>query len=170
MPIGNGRLGATVWNERGMSYQLNHGSFFASAIENEMLVSSGHIDLVLPEEWMKGFVEERLSLADATVITKFRASKANYVIRSWVAEGLDVLVIDIEGTEAIPGLTLEISSWPRAPDAVDIPANRPDAELAISEKDVSLTTVGLSKRRAVSMVAGLLDGEVETAKVDDRHA
>src|ERR1041384_3644390 len=60
LPIGNGRLGATVWNERGMSYQLNHGSFFASANENEMLVSSGHIDLVLPEEWMKGFVEERL--------------------------------------------------------------------------------------------------------------
>ena len=25
LPIGNGRLGATVWNERGLSYQLNHG-------------------------------------------------------------------------------------------------------------------------------------------------
>jgi len=76
LPLGNGQLGATVWNEKGMSYQLNHGSFFASADQNQFLISSGHIDLPLPDHWMKGFVEQRLALHEGVVITEFKTAGA----------------------------------------------------------------------------------------------
>jgi len=170
LPVGNGVLGATVWNEKGMSYQLNHGSFFASEDETEALFSSGRVDLQLPKEWMRGFVEERLSLHDGTVVTKFKTGQSRHQIRSWMAEGLDVLVIQIDSDEPLPDFPLRLSIWPRPPNTPEISPwlRGPPSTAAVSADDVSITTVGWSKHDAVSMTAASLEGQVKTVQNDER--
>ena len=55
LPLGNGLLGVMVSNQRdGMTYKFNHSSFFASADENQMLWSSGELDVNVPDAWMAG--------------------------------------------------------------------------------------------------------------------
>jgi alpha-L-fucosidase 2 len=170
LPIGNGTLGATVWNENGMNYQLNNGEFFETPDESSGLFSSGHATLELPPEWMKGFVEERLSLSDAKVITKFQTGNVHHQIRSWMAEGLDTLVIQIDSDEPIPDLTLSLSIWQRQPNSLDIAPwfRGPPVTVAASANDVSVTTLGLSNHNAVSMVAAPLEGQVKTIQNDER--
>ena len=55
LPLGNGLPGVMVSNPRdGMTYKFHHSSFFASADENQMLWSSGELDVNVPDAWMAG--------------------------------------------------------------------------------------------------------------------
>ena len=119
---------------------------------------------------MKGFVEDRLSLHDAKVVTKFQTGNVRHQVRSWMAEGLDLMVIEIESDEPIPDLTMRLSIWVRPPDSPDIAPwfRGPPVTASISDNDVSITTVGFSKHNAVSLVAVPLEGQVKTVQNDER--
>ena len=74
LPLGNGQLGVMLGNRPGMNYLFYPGSFFASADQNQMLIASGELSIHLPEQWMKGFVEERLVLHDGAMVTQFKTA------------------------------------------------------------------------------------------------
>ncbi len=113
LPLGNGQLGVMVRNAGGMTYLFNHGSFFASADQNQLLISSGELTVRLPEAWMKGFVEQRLVLHDSEITARFQTGKDTHTVTSWLTEGLDVLVIEIESAAPLPDLTADLWVWPR---------------------------------------------------------
>lgn len=151
LPLGNGRLGVMLGNRIGMDYSFFPGDFFASADETQMLISSGSFSLQLPEDWIKGFIEERVVLYDGAIVTSFKTDKGNHKISSWLMEDLDLLVIEIESESTLPDLN-----------AVMFASKRPDgiAPVISTENDApSLTTVGLSKRRAVSLIMQPLEPE-----------
>lgn len=75
LPLGNGKLGVMVGNRPGMNYLFYPGSFFASADQNQLLIASGEMSLRLPEQWTKGFGEERLVLHDGTIVTQFTSGR-----------------------------------------------------------------------------------------------
>ena len=143
LPLGNGLPGVMVSNPRdGMTYKFHHSSFFASADENQMLWSSGELDVNVPDAWMAGFVEQRLILHDGVIATEFKTGDGTHRIESWIAEGMNVLVIQIRSDSPLPDLELKLRVWERA-----IPAR-----LAAGTNELSLTTVGLSGRRASPVV------------------
>ena len=153
LPLGNGQLGVMMRNTHGLDYLFNHGNFFASADENQLLVSSGEVAVNLPEAWMQGFIEQRLLLHEGRIETTFAAG----TVRSWLAEGLDLLVVEIEAKEPLPELTVTVSVWPRK----ELPAI-----VTAQDGEIALTTVGLSKHRAAALLvaatgAGEVTGERE---------
>ena len=155
LPLGNGQLGVLVRNEHGLDYLFNHGAFFASADESEWLISSGEVAVNLPEAWTKGFVEQRLILHEGKIETTFAAG----TVRSWLAEGLDLLVVEIEAKEPLPELTVDVSVWPRAGGMEALPT-----VAAAQAGEIALTTVGMSRHRATSLLvaapgAGATTGE-----------
>lgn len=161
LPLGNGQLGVMVRNQGGMTYLFNHGSFFASADQNQLLISSGELTLRLPEAWMQGFVEERLVLHDGKLVTRFRSGDEAHVVTSWIAEGLDVLVVEIQSSATLPDLSTELWVWPRVGYAGD-PLG-PETKRVAADGHAALTTVGLSKMRATALV-------VESPVADQGHA
>ena len=115
MPLGNGRLGVMVSNRKGMTYKFNPGSFFASYDQNLMLYSSGDIQIELPAAWQAGFVEQRLDLYDGLISTEFKRGKDRLKISSWIAEGLDLLVVRISSNRPLPEININLSLWERKP-------------------------------------------------------
>lgn len=165
LPLGNGRLGATVWNDGGMSYQLNHGSFHVDE-KCQWLLSSGRVDVRFPKEWMSGWVEQRLSLADAAVFTHMKTGKANHRVSSWFAEGLDLLIVKVESDTPLPELSVDISIW----EWREGHPQRPPSEIFTDESRAGLTTVGYTRRIATTLLVETDAKRVSVAKVDDRRA
>jgi hypothetical protein len=56
------------------------------------VLSSGELSLELPEAWRQGFVDQRLVLHDAMIVTRFQTGTDTHTITSWMAEGLDLMV------------------------------------------------------------------------------
>lgn len=164
LSIGNGRLGATVWNENGMSYQLMRGDFYINEPKTVSL-ASGRVDLRLPADWMPGFTEERLSLYDAAVYTHFKTGSTSHQVKSWMVEGLDALAIEISSDAVLPELTVELSIWGPAE---GMPA-RPASEFAVGTNDIGLTTIGHTRKIASPVMAEAGEAQVVAAKVDDRR-
>lgn len=166
MPLGNGRLGAMVRNQGGMTYILTPGSCFASADQNQLLISSGELTLRLPEAWIDGFVEQRLVLHDATVVTRFKTGSDTHTVTSWLAEGLDVLVVEIESTATLPDMIAELWIWPRTD--YGKPTGLETKRVA-ADGAVALSTVGLSKARATALMVEPLEKiKTETELQGDR--
>lgn len=165
MPLGNGNLGVMLSNERGMSYKFNPGSFFASADQNQHLYSSGMVDLQLPEAWKKGFVEQRLTLFDGTIVTEFKTGQARHRITSWIVDGLDLLIVKIDSDEALP--TFKMDLWLH--DRSKIPCGYgppPPVKAAMSGNEMSLVSIGLSRRRATCLLVSPWDGKATVTQVD----
>ncbi len=159
LPLGNGRLGVMLGNRTGMDYSFCPGDFFASADQEQMLISSGNLSLQLPEDWIKGFKEERLVLYDGAIVTLFKTDRGNHKISSWVMEGMDVLVIEIESDSILPDLNAVMG-------AVKRPAGL-EPVISTEKGEASLTTVGLSKRRAVSLLMRPMDPKNAVKTVSD---
>jgi hypothetical protein len=104
LPLGNGQLGVMVRNQGGLTWLFNHGSFFANAAQDNDLLSSGEVTLVLPEDWQRGLVEQRLVLHDAALVTRYQTGRDTHTVTSWMAEGLDLLVVQVESTVPLPEL------------------------------------------------------------------
>lgn len=91
MHLGNGNLGVCLWNEVGMTWQLNNGSYRRA---NEP-VSSGKVTFSSPAlraEKPEKFVE-RTSLWNGTVTTAIESPAGKAQLVSFVAEGEDLLVV-----------------------------------------------------------------------------
>ena len=108
MHIGNGNLGVCLWNERGLTWQLNNGSYRHG---NEP-VSSGRVTLSRPALTQQpARFEQRQRLWDGLVTTALDGPSGAASATSFVAEGEDCLVSRLKlpaGQEA----TLELHLWP----------------------------------------------------------
>lgn len=114
MRMGNGNLCATVWNESGMSFQLNNGNWRHG---NEP-VSSGKLTLITPalSQPQPAKFTQRLRLWEGTIATSLEGAAGKAEGTSFVAEGEDCLVFHSTETSAGPR-TLELHLWPSRKDA-----------------------------------------------------
>ena len=117
-----------------------------------MLIASGELSIHLPEQWMKAFVEERLALDDGTIVTQFKTGQDVHKITSWIAEGADLLVVEIESSSPLPDFEAALTT-PARPDGLE-------PQLMAADGEAALTTVGLSKQRATSLLLQTLPGTV----------
>lgn len=163
LPLGNGQLGVMLRNENGLTYLFNHGNFFSSSDEAGNLISSGEFSIQLPDLWLKGFQEERLALYDAKIITKYKTGMDSLIVTSWMAEGLDILIVEIESNQPLPDLRLRLSGQDRfQPNYQAIGVNdeikKIKGPLASKGKnEIYLTTIGAGAKRATSIVALAID-------------
>lgn len=99
MPIGNGRLGAVVWNEDLLSLQLSHTDYYGiefPALCRIRLMS----EPLLWGEVGKAKVEfeQRLSLADGEIRMRSKSKDGSVTAEIFVAEGIDLLLIRLNDT------------------------------------------------------------------------
>lgn len=93
MPIGNGKLGAVVWNEELLSLQLGHANYYGIEFPSLCRI---HI-VCKPSPWeapLKGF-EQRLSLYDGEVKMRAELNDGAISAEAFVAEGIDVVMLQI---------------------------------------------------------------------------
>ena len=162
LPLGNGQLGVMMRNQRGITWLFNHGSFFANAEQDNDLLSSGEVILGLPEDWQRGLVEQRLVLHDATVVTRYRTGSDTHTVTSWMAEGLDLLVVQVESTASLPDLPVSLGIWDRGAS--------PISKAAVREADILLSTLGDGARRATALAVRSLEGKANSTVVRDLRA
>ena len=114
MRMGNGNLCATVWNEGGMSFQLNNGNWRHG---NEPL-SSGKITLSTPalSQEAPATFSQRLRLLDGTITTAVEGAAGRAEATSFMAEGEDCFVFRCTETSTGPR-TVELHLWPSRKDA-----------------------------------------------------
>jgi alpha-L-fucosidase 2 len=107
MPLGNGRLGLAVWGEQGFTAQLNRGDTFPLRLSPGQVVVPGLKKLTAASDY-KG----RLDLYNG----EFRQHGAGMVATTYVAEALDIMVIDVTGADPLVAQSAELSLWsPRRP-------------------------------------------------------
>ncbi len=172
LPLGNGRLGVMVRNAPGLNYIFNHSSFFANSTQDNDLISSGEFTLQLPEAWCMGFADQRLVLHDAIIVTRYKTGTDIHTVKSWLAEGLDLLVVEIESTAALPDLTASLSIWNRkSKDYERIGVSGEIAEIAglkasCANDGIHLATVGVGGHRATAMAACVMGRETKPSAED----
>ena len=172
LPLGNGRLGVMVRNAPGLNYIFNHGSFFANSTQDNDLISSGEFTLQLPEAWRKGFVEQRLVLHDAMIVTRYKTGTDIHTVKAWLAEALDLMVVEIESTAALPDLTASLSIWNRKSKYYErIGVSGELAEIvgpkaSCANDGIYLATVGVGGHRATAMAACVMNHKTEPSAKD----
>jgi len=142
LPLGNGQLGVMLHNAPALNYLFNHGSFFANAEQDNELISSGEFAVELPEAWRKGFLDQRLALHDAVIITRYQTGTDTHTVKSWMPEGLDLMVVEIESTAVLPDFTATLSIWERNIGSTTV----------AGQKDIALATVGAGGHRTALAV------------------
>lgn len=107
MHLGNGNLGVCLWNEAGVTWQLNNGNYRRA---NEP-VSSGKVTLATPAlraAKPDKFVQ-RTCLWDGVITTRTESAASKAELLSFVAEGEDLLVAHCRETGSGPReLTLHL--------------------------------------------------------------
>ncbi|MBU0609742.1 MAG: discoidin domain-containing protein, partial [Armatimonadetes bacterium] len=108
MHLGNGNLGVTVWNQGGLTWQLNNGSYRHG---NEP-VSSGKLTLSCPALTQQPTrFEQRQRLWDGLVMTSLDGPHGAAEATSLVAESADCLVSRLK-LPAGQQTTLTLHLWP----------------------------------------------------------
>jgi len=107
LPIGNGRLCAVVWNEGGLSLQLNH----ANCVGQE--VSSGRVRVRAEPPLDDGIAQftQRLSLADGAVRTRCRGTAGEWSATATVLDRMDVVAVHLEGKLRAAQLLVDVEQW-----------------------------------------------------------
>jgi hypothetical protein len=107
LPVGNGKLCAVVWNEGGLSLQLNHANDIWYQRASGLVRLSATPSLI---EKASNF-SERLSLYDGTVRTSCTGAAGSWQATVTALDGADVVAVHVQGK--LPGatLTLELSQW-----------------------------------------------------------
>jgi alpha-L-fucosidase 2 len=107
MPLGNGRLGAAVWSETGMTVQLNRADTLSQRLSPGQIVIPGLRHLVEAPDY-KG----RVDLYNGEFVEQGGGMKA--VV--YVAPERDVLVVDVTGADTNSTQTAKLYLWqPRHP-------------------------------------------------------
>jgi len=113
LPLGNGQLGAMVWNEDLLNVQLNHGSLWRGF----QAVSSGRVHLKTAPDLNDDLVQfdERLALYDGTMRMAAQCKSGPVDARCFVAEGSDVMVIHVrDGRSGTRTYRLDLEFWREA--------------------------------------------------------
>jgi hypothetical protein len=103
MPLGNGRLGAAVWDDSGFTAQLNRNDTFPNLKSAGQLVVPG-LDRLAAAPDYRG----RLDLYDA----ELRQSGGGMTARTYVRADADQLVLEVTGAPANTTQTAELKLWP----------------------------------------------------------
>jgi len=154
MPLGNGRLGAAVWAENGLTVQLNRGDTWP------VRQSPGQV--LLPE--LKKLTEAanyqgRLNLYNG----EFVESGGGMQAAVYVDEAQDALVIDVQGADPETVQTARLMLWaPRKPQAIAHQAVGALAETWLDNKEAGATNETFGSLAAVTA-----DARQVSARVDD---
>jgi hypothetical protein len=103
MPLGNGRLGAAVWDADGFTAQLNRNDTFPDLESAGQLVVPG-----LSRLTAAGDYNGRLDYYDA----ELRQSGGGMSARTYVRADADQLVLEVTGAPANTPQTAELKLWP----------------------------------------------------------
>lgn len=111
LPLGNGNLGVTLWNEGGVYLKFNNGSFWRA--KEMMQCSSGEAQLTdTPSLLTATDFKQRLSLYDGVVYTRAVTPEGTVVITSFATEGDDMLVVHVvDGRKGPVSRKLTLSHW-----------------------------------------------------------
>ncbi|WP_043181387.1 glycosyl hydrolase family 95 catalytic domain-containing protein [Streptomyces sp. NRRL F-5123] len=109
MPLGNGSLGVGVWDENGLTVQLNRADTLPDRLSPGQLVVPGLAKLTSAPDY-KG----RLDLYDGT----FTQSGGGMTATTYVRSDTDQLVVDVTGADPAAVQTARLHLWqPRTPTA-----------------------------------------------------
>lgn len=121
LPLGNGRLGAMVWNEDLLNVQLNHGALW----RHFQLVSSGRLHLKTVPELKTDLIrfEERLKLYDGSLVMTGETKNGKVNATCFIAEGSDVMVIRVrDERKGTRSYRLDLEFW-RKPSVIQTREN-----------------------------------------------
>ena len=113
LPLGNGNLAVTLWNQGGMYFKFNNGSFWRAG-GDPMQSSSGEAQLTGDPDLFSAATDfkQRLSLYDAAIYTHATTPQGEVLITSFVAEGQDLLVVHVVDRRTGPiKRRLTLSHW-----------------------------------------------------------
>ncbi|QTD94611.1 glycosyl hydrolase family 95 catalytic domain-containing protein [Burkholderia anthina] len=109
MPLGNGRLGAAVWSENGLTVQLNRSDTLPKRLSPGQLVVPGLSTITNAADY-RGV----LDLYNG----EFRESGGGMTATAYVQPDTDALVIDVTGADPARPQTATLRLWsPRTPTA-----------------------------------------------------
>ena len=161
MHLGNGNLGACLWNQGGLTWQLNNGSYRFGG----EAVSSGRITLSSPA--LSGLAadppsvrfQQRLSLWDGVVNTHTEGPAGSVDGVSFVMEGADCLVYHGMGTGPH---TVRLHLWP----------TRKAAHFVLNPDSIALTEHASHAEpflaTSMALVVKVSGARVSTARQDDQ--
>jgi len=109
MPLGNGRLGLSVWAQDGYTAQLNRGDTFPSRLSPGQVVIPGLKKLTQASDY-----SARLSIYNG----EFQEHGGGMTATTYVTEALDVVIIDVTGANPTIPQIADLRLWsPRQPHA-----------------------------------------------------
>ncbi len=109
MPLGNGRLGAAVWSENGMTLQLNRGDTLPRRLSPGQINLPGLAKLTQAKDY-----SGRLDLYNGTFVEKGSGMTATV----YVQPSSDLLIIDVTGADPSQPQIVQLALWPpRTPQA-----------------------------------------------------
>jgi hypothetical protein len=151
MPLGNGRLGAAVWNRNGFTAQLNRNDTFPGLKSAGRLVVPGLMQLAAAQDY-----RGRLGLYDAELSQRGGGMTA----RAFVRADTDQLVLDVTGAPSRKRQTAELT----------LPATRTPQTYAAQGIAALAETFGGDDGRTTGAVAAITAEarDVSASVVDDR--
>ncbi len=109
MPLGNGRLGAAVWCENGLTVQLNRADTLPRRLSPGQVNIPGLAKLTEAKDY-----SGRLDLYNGTFVEKGGGMTATV----YVQPSSDLLIIDVTGADPAQPQTVRLALWPpRSPHA-----------------------------------------------------
>jgi alpha-L-fucosidase 2 len=155
MPLGNGRLGISVWAQDGYTAQLNRGDTFPLRLSTGQVVIPGLRKLTNAADY-----SARLNLYNG----EFEQHGGGMTAITYVTEKLDVLAIDVTGADPKVAQTAELKLWaPRHPQATADGKIATIAETWLDDKEA-----GASGKTFGSLAAITADAsEVNSEKAGD---
>src|SRR3954451_7165512 len=148
MPLGNGRLGAAVWDRDGLTAQLNRNDTFPNLRTAGRLVVPGLMQLATARDYAG-----RVDLYDG----QLRQSGGGMSARTYVRADADQLVLEVSGAPADKPQTAELR----------LPANRKPAPYASQTVAALAETFAASNGSTGAVAAMTADGRDVTATVVD---
>jgi hypothetical protein len=148
MPLGNGRLGAAVWNRDGLTVQLNRNDTFPNLKTAGRLVVPGLMSLATASDY-----RGRVDLYDA----QLRQSGGGMSARTYVRADVDQLVLEVTGAPADKPQTAELR----------LPANRTPSTYASDGVAALAETFSASDGTTGAVAAMTADARGVSAAVVD---
>lgn len=154
MPLGNGRLGAAVWAEDGLTVQVNRGDTWPARVSPGQVVLPGLARLTTAADYAG-----RLDLYNGEFVETGGGMRA--VV--YVDEAQDALVIDVKGAAPQTVQTAKLRLWnKRKPEVLLREAAGALAETWLDDKEA-----GATGERFGSLAALTAEGRDVTAHADD---
>jgi alpha-L-fucosidase 2 len=118
LTVGNGRTGAMVWNQNGLTMQVS-----GADLAEQSAYAAGLVNLYTNPGMDSGYstYQQRLSLYDGTLTTKYDANRTVTILGSPNSE---VMGIHVDDSRSVSSVALDLSLWD--PSTVSNVADVPD--------------------------------------------